>query len=240
MTAETKVESGWDRRRSRIAAHVEQIALRAFAERGYANVTVADVAEASGMSPRTVARYFPNKEDMLLAFPRRMAEDAKQGLQLLVGSDDPVSGVWELWKKQAHNNARELQNALTWIQAVRSAPDVGRRVPGEQRSEIQGVILNLCADALGVDPADDLRPALLASTLMAANEAICMFWMATGATGDLSTLFDEGRRALGSDLAALNGSGKLVGLPAKGRKPRAAGTATSKKRPQALDRRQAT
>jgi AcrR family transcriptional regulator len=244
MTAETnaeaKAESGWDRRRSRISAHIEQVALRAFAERGYANVTVADVAEASGMSPRTVARYFPNKEDMLLAFPRRMAEDAKQGLQLLVGSDDPVSGVWELWKTQAQTNARELQNALTWVQAVQSAPEVGRRVPGEQRSEIQGVILGLCADALGVDPADDLRPALLASTLMAANEAICMFWMTTGATGDLPTLFDEGRRALSSDLAALTGSGKLVSLPAKGRKPRAAGKVASMKRPQTLEKRRIT
>jgi AcrR family transcriptional regulator len=222
VTAEVKAESGWDRRRSRIAAHVEQVALEAFAEHGYANVTVADVAEASGMSPRTVARYFPNKEDMLLAFPRRMAEDARRGLQALVGSDDPVTGVWELWKTQAQSNAMELKTFVTWMTAVQSAPDVGRRVPGEQRNEIQEVIVNLCADALGVDPHKDVRPVLLASTLMAANEAICTFWMTTGADKDLPTLFEEGRRAMSTDLATLHVNADLVALPTKAKAKRSA------------------
>jgi AcrR family transcriptional regulator len=210
-TAESSIpdaESGWDRRRSRVGAHIERVALELFADRGYSSTTVADVAESSGVSARTVARYFPMKEDMLLAFPRRMAEDARQRLADLKGTADPIQGVWELWRDQAINNADQLQIMVPWVVALGTAPDVAARIPGEQRREIQGVIVDLCADALGVDPATDLRPALLAATLMAANEAVCLYWMDTGATADLPALFDEAREALRTDLASLHGKRK--------------------------------
>jgi AcrR family transcriptional regulator len=200
----TPTESGWDRRRSRVGSHIEKVALELFATRGYAGTTVAEVADAAGVSARTVARYFPMKEDMLLAFPRRMGEDARQRLTALKGSSDPIHGVWEVWKQQAASNADQLQVMVTWMGALATAPDVGARVPGEQRRDIQGVIVDLCAEALGVTPDTDLRPAVLAATLMAANEAVCLYWMQSGATSDLPTLFDEAREALRTDLASLH------------------------------------
>ncbi|MCU1592824.1 MAG: putative TetR family transcriptional regulator [Frankiales bacterium] len=197
-------ESGWDRRRSRVGSHIERVALELFATHGYANTTVADVADAAGVSARTVARYFPMKDDMLLAFARRMGEDARHGLDALKGSADPIHGVWELWKQQAANNADQMQVMVLWMKALATAPDVGARVPGEQRREVQEVVVQLCAEALGVDPHTDLRPALLAATLMAANEAVCLFWMQSGATADLPGLFDEAREALRTELASLH------------------------------------
>ena len=89
MTVATD-ESGWDRRRSLLQANYEQIAWQLFAERGFREVTVDEIAEAAGVSARTLFRYFPTKEDFLLGFTRR-------GLQVLVDliaelepSPDPV------------------------------------------------------------------------------------------------------------------------------------------------------
>jgi AcrR family transcriptional regulator len=42
-------------------------ALRLFADKGYAGTTVAEIAEAAGMSTRTFFLHFPAKEDVLLA-----------------------------------------------------------------------------------------------------------------------------------------------------------------------------
>ncbi|WP_235488649.1 helix-turn-helix domain-containing protein, partial [Frankia sp. AvcI1] len=54
-----------ERRRARIRATIADAALRMFMSRGYDATTVEDVAAAVDLSPRTVFRYFPFKEDML-------------------------------------------------------------------------------------------------------------------------------------------------------------------------------
>lgn len=45
--------------------------MRLFAERGYDATTVTDVAEAAGVSPMTVYRHFPTKEDLVLVDQHR-------------------------------------------------------------------------------------------------------------------------------------------------------------------------
>ncbi|MEU3459237.1 helix-turn-helix domain-containing protein [Streptomyces sp. NPDC006733] len=45
---------------------IQAHAVRLFTERGYDAATVADVAEAAGVSPMTVYRHFPTKEDLVL------------------------------------------------------------------------------------------------------------------------------------------------------------------------------
>ncbi|GAB3700114.1 TetR/AcrR family transcriptional regulator [Nocardiopsis oceani] len=46
---------------------IQEHAVRVFAERGYDAMSVADVAEAAGISSETVYRHFPAKEDLVLA-----------------------------------------------------------------------------------------------------------------------------------------------------------------------------
>jgi AcrR family transcriptional regulator len=45
---------------------IQAHAVRLFTERGYDATTVIDVAEAAGVSPMTVYRHFPTKEDLVL------------------------------------------------------------------------------------------------------------------------------------------------------------------------------
>ncbi|QKW18551.1 helix-turn-helix transcriptional regulator [Kitasatospora sp. NA04385] len=55
-----------ERQRARTRQLLQTHAVRLFTERGYDAVTVADVAEAAGVSPMTVYRHFPTKEDLAL------------------------------------------------------------------------------------------------------------------------------------------------------------------------------
>ncbi|MFD9782175.1 TetR/AcrR family transcriptional regulator [[Kitasatospora] papulosa] len=56
----------WERRRSETRRLVQAHAVRLFTDHGYDAVTVADVAEAAGVSAMTVYRHFLTKEDLVL------------------------------------------------------------------------------------------------------------------------------------------------------------------------------
>ncbi|NRQ30860.1 TetR/AcrR family transcriptional regulator [Nonomuraea sp. NN258] len=54
------------RRRAQTQRAIQAHAIRLFSERGYDTTTMNDVAEAAGVSPMTVYRHFPTKEDLVL------------------------------------------------------------------------------------------------------------------------------------------------------------------------------
>jgi AcrR family transcriptional regulator len=54
-------------RRMKTQRAIQEHAMRLFAERGYDATTVADVAAAAEVSSMTVFRYFPTKEDLVMA-----------------------------------------------------------------------------------------------------------------------------------------------------------------------------
>ncbi|HEX4219245.1 MAG TPA: TetR family transcriptional regulator [Acidimicrobiales bacterium] len=63
-----------------MAAEIEDIALELFAQRGYADVSVEDIARAAGISARTFYRYFATREDLLALYPKRLTSFVRGAL----------------------------------------------------------------------------------------------------------------------------------------------------------------
>jgi AcrR family transcriptional regulator len=59
-----------ERRHQQIRAEIAQAAMGLFADRGFDDVTMDDVAAAAGASRRTVYRHFPTKGDLVFERPR--------------------------------------------------------------------------------------------------------------------------------------------------------------------------
>src|SRR5580698_176561 len=64
MTAE--VADRQERRKRRTRQAIQAAALELFAERGYGDTTINDIAERADVAPRTVTVHFPAKEELLL------------------------------------------------------------------------------------------------------------------------------------------------------------------------------
>lgn len=66
-------------------------AIDVFAERGYFNAQVADVARAAGVAAGTVYLYFRSKDDLLVSiFERTVRETLNDGRAAVLGVDDPA------------------------------------------------------------------------------------------------------------------------------------------------------
>jgi AcrR family transcriptional regulator len=98
-----------ERSKARRRAAIIRAGLRLFAERGYDATTVADIAAAAEVAPRTVAMYFPSKQDIAMA---RFGE-AVSGLLGALRARRPgesATSVIERWlRDEEPGSDRELQ-----------------------------------------------------------------------------------------------------------------------------------
>src|SRR5579859_7163713 len=55
-----------ERKRQRTLSEIQRVALALFMKQGYEETTIEQIAEEAEVSPSTVFRYFPSKEDLVL------------------------------------------------------------------------------------------------------------------------------------------------------------------------------
>jgi AcrR family transcriptional regulator len=182
--------SGWDQRRERVSRDYERTALTMFAARGFPEVTVDDIAAELGISARTLFRYFPSKEDMLLGVPRRAQHLLLGALEGIDRSADPVTGVWRAFADLSVQYAEELDILLLWQRAATKAPETIARAIGERMMLIEDLVAGVFGEALGMDPATDVRPHALAASVASAAGSVLRFWQERGAVEDLRQLYD--------------------------------------------------
>jgi len=82
-----------ERKKRRTRRALTDAALRLIAEKGYDNTTVADIAAAAEVSPRTFFSYFPSKEDVLLADADERMELIRDVLGRLPAGTPPLAAL---------------------------------------------------------------------------------------------------------------------------------------------------
>ncbi len=63
-----------------------------------------------------------------------------------------------------------------WRRAATEAPEVHARVRGERTHALTEAFTAYCADCIGADPTDDVRPRVLAGVLVGVESSVVELW----------------------------------------------------------------
>jgi AcrR family transcriptional regulator len=225
MTKETAapVEGLRERHRKRTAADLEEAALQLFCEKGFDAVTIDDIAAAADVSRRTFFRYFASKEDVILSdHPKRLGE-LQAALDRRPADEPALTALRHAILSLAGSFEEQRDQMLRRFRLVTETPALEARSLCLQRNWETGVT-GMLAGRMGVDPAKDLRPGVVAATTMAAMRIATANWLAGGGQGDLPAivassldLLDGGLQAASEQPARRRPPTNRPGAPARTR-----------------------
>lgn len=183
------------RERNKLRRHeqITEAALRLFAQRGFDGTTIDDIASAAEVSRRTFFRYFARKEDVLLGWKRRTAEELREALAARPANEPPLDAVHGALATVAAGYGADPELTLGLMRLFESGPDLHAEADYEAWD---AVLTEGIARRLGVDPLRDPTPRLIAMVGFAVLTATVQSWGAAGGRTDLVELLDEGFAAL--------------------------------------------
>jgi AcrR family transcriptional regulator len=169
-----------ERKKQRTRQLIADAAARLFAEHGYENVAVSDVARAAEVSDQTVYNYFPTKERLVLDRDEELLDHLTQLIRTRAPGVSPAAAL--------------RQEALDFVDGIRSIPADQARGGLGYLAAVSPTVRRLClemtdrlADAIAVVIAETTSTKSLPSAKV---QAIALAWV-------FQTITDEtGRRSL--------------------------------------------
>jgi AcrR family transcriptional regulator len=155
-----------ERKKQQTREKIATVALRLFADRGYDETTLADIAEAADVAPRTIFAYYEGKEDILLSDESNMLSQLRDTLdQRPDGTTtvDALRSFVESLEPAGEDHALRKQ-------IIAASPSLQLRLDA-RHAQIEPMLAASIAKDLGAEP-DDLRAILAAASVTAAFSAV--------------------------------------------------------------------
>src|ERR1700731_4933788 len=122
-------------------------AIDVFAERGYFNAQVADVARAAGVAAGTVYLYFKNKDDLLVSiFERSMREGLTLGRAAVADLRDPRERLRRLARGHLARLGHDRNLAIVFQVELRQSTKFMERFSSTLLRDYLGLIRDAIAD----------------------------------------------------------------------------------------------
>jgi AcrR family transcriptional regulator len=183
------------RERNKLRRHeqITEAALRLFAERGFEGTTIDEIAAAADVSRRTFFRYFARKEDVIVDWKRRTADELRDALDARPPGEAPLEAVHRALATVAAGYGEQPELALGLMRVFESGPDLRA---GADYPAWDAVLTDGVARRAGVDPLRDPMPRLVVTVGFAVFSATVQSWAESGGSGHLLAQLDEGFAAL--------------------------------------------
>lgn len=182
-----------DRTRRAVRAEIANAAVALFAERGFDETTVEDIARAVGMTKRSFFRYFGTKEDAVFAGTEVLVEQVVEDLRARPADEDPwecLHQVLRRWQERIFSSEAELAGQ----RLIQSTPALRARLHQKRelwRHAARDVLVARSAGAL-----DEFAADLLTNASVAVLDSVAREWVRTDGRADRGELLDRGFAAL--------------------------------------------
>ncbi|GAB7031351.1 TetR family transcriptional regulator [Streptomyces sp. NPDC021749] len=180
-----------ERKKIKTRQAIRRAAYRLFAERGYDATPVDRIAEAADVSPSTVFRYFPTKEDLVLTdeYDTVLAD----GLRSRPADEPIVESVRQVTIEALHRlTPQDRTDLVQRIRLVREVPAIRGRT-AENTARDTATLSAVLAERTG-RPADDLELRIISAAVLAALQEAMLAWVAeAGPSGEDGRPGDGGR-----------------------------------------------
>jgi AcrR family transcriptional regulator len=181
-----------------VVSEIEEVALRLFDQRGFANVTVEDIAVEARISVRTFYRYVASKEEVLQLRIVRRSDVLGEELAARPEDEAPLRSLRLVLVDEF--SAVDPTVLRRWITVIADNPNVMKGVVGAIQLKMQPVIAEFFGSRLGL-PSDALVPTMLAAAALGVVQAAHTQWFIH--EGDLATTMSESlavlERAISTD-----------------------------------------
>ncbi len=213
------------KRSEMMVSELEAVALRLFDQRGFANVTVEEIASEAHISVRTFYRYFAAKEEVLQLRIDRRSKVLREALASRPADEPPMRSLRVTLEEEF--SAVDPIVLRRWIAVIADNPNVMKGVVGAIQLKIHPVIAEFFGSRLGL-PSEALVPTMLAAAAMGVVQAAHTQWFIHD--GDLATTMSESlavlERGISTDLKTWAASEDAVAAqeggsspPTRGRRP---------------------
>src|SRR5215208_8257389 len=154
-------------------------AIDVFAERGFFNAQVADVARAAGIAAGTVYLYFKNKDDLLVSiFERSMREGLEHSRAAVADLGDPAERLRRLARGHLARLGSDRKLAVVFQVELRQSTKFMERFSSTLLRDYLGLIRQAIADGQrqGIFRGD-IKPTSAAKMLFGALDEMATNWI---------------------------------------------------------------
>jgi AcrR family transcriptional regulator len=155
-----------ERKKQKTRETIVDAAMELFLEKGYERTTIADIAYAAVVSPRTISTYFPTKEDILFDDTPEIHRLFAHALEDRAGGVTALDALREIIFKSLDLGAHELQR-----KRIVAQDEALRRIERARMAPFEEMMVEAIAKDLNSGP-DDIRPQIVAAALLAAFSTI--------------------------------------------------------------------
>ncbi|MGY5126800.1 TetR/AcrR family transcriptional regulator [Streptomyces nigrescens] len=177
-----------ERKKIQTRQAIRRAAYRLFEEQGYDATPIDQIAEAADVSPSTVFRYFPTKEDIVLTDEYDAVLET--GLRARPADEPMVESMRRVTVEALREIAAADRGELVQrIRLIREVPAIRGRT-AENTARDAALISAVLAERTG-RPADDLELRVISAAILAALQEAMLNWVEGGQSAELEALINQ-------------------------------------------------